>query len=43
VATLIRDTGEAAAVKMEHMTLQGSDPLYISLRSGGGFVGRFAK
>ena len=43
VATLIRDTGEASAVKMEHMTLQGSDPLYINLRSGGGFVGRFVR
>jgi len=43
LATLIRDSGEAAAVKMEHMTMEGSDPLYIDLRSGGGFVGRFVK
>ena len=43
VATLIRDTGEASAVKIEHLTLEGSDPLYIDLRSGGGFVGRFVR
>ena len=43
VATLIRDTGEASAVKIEHMTAQASDPLYVDLRSGGGFVGRFVR
>jgi alpha-glucosidase len=44
VATLIRDTGEASAVKIEHMTEESSsDPLYIDLRSGGGFVGRFVR
>jgi alpha-glucosidase len=43
LATLIRDTGEASAVKIEHLTLEGSDPLYIDLRSGGGFVGRFVR
>ncbi len=32
VATLIRDTGEASAVKIEHMTAQASDPLYVDLR-----------
>ena len=40
---LVRDTGEAAAVKIEHMTLTGNDALYIELRSGGGFAGRFTK
>jgi alpha-glucosidase len=43
VATLIRDTGEASAVKIEHLTAQASDPLYIDLRSGGGFVGKFVR
>ena len=43
VSTLIRDTGEAAAVKTEHLTLSRNDSLYIDLRSGGGFVGRFAR
>jgi len=42
-ATLIRDTGEAAAVQMEHVTLSRADTLYVNLRSGGGFVGRFVK
>jgi alpha-glucosidase len=37
-ATLIRDTAEAAAVKIEHLTLAPSDSLSIDLRSGGGFV-----
>jgi alpha-glucosidase len=40
---LIRDTGEAAAVKTETLTLRSSDSLYIDMRSGGGFVGRFAR
>ena len=43
VATLVRDTGEASAVKIETVTADRSDPLYIELRSGGGFVGRFVK
>jgi alpha-glucosidase len=43
ISTLIRDTCEAAAVKTEHLTLSRSDVLYLDLRSGGGFVGRFAK
>jgi alpha-glucosidase len=43
LSTLIRDTGEASAVKMEHPTLRSTDSLYIDLRSGGGFVGRFVK
>jgi len=25
------------------MTIEGRDPLYIDLRSGGGFVGRFVR
>jgi alpha-glucosidase len=40
-ATLIRDTGEAAAVKMESVSVTSSETLTIDLRSGGGFVGRF--
>lgn len=43
IATLLRDTGEAAAVKVEHLVLSRTDPLYVDLRSGGGFVARFAK
>jgi alpha-glucosidase len=43
LGTLIRDTGEASAVKIEHSTMERGDPLYIDLRSGGGFVGRFAR
>jgi alpha-glucosidase len=42
-ATLIRDTGEAAAVKIENVTFAAADPLFVNLRSGGGFVGRFVK
>jgi alpha-glucosidase len=43
LATLVRDAGEASAVKIEHMTLERGEPLYIDLRSGGGFVGRFVR
>jgi alpha-glucosidase len=42
-ATLVRDTGEAAAVKIENATLSGSDSLTLDLRSGGGFVGKFER
>jgi len=42
-ATLIRDTVEAAAVKIEHLTLAPSDSLSVDLSSGGGFVARFKK
>jgi hypothetical protein len=38
LATLLRDTGEPAALKVEHVTLSASDSLSIDLRSGGGFV-----
>ena len=41
VSTLVRDAQEAAAVKMEHVTLRRSDSLYLDLHSGGGFVGKF--
>jgi alpha-glucosidase len=41
VSTLVRDTDEAAAVKIEHVTLRRSESLDLNLRSGGGFVGRF--
>ncbi len=40
---LVRDRAEANDVKIEHATLRGSDALYIDMRSGGGFVGRFTK
>jgi alpha-glucosidase len=40
---LIRDTGEAAAVKVEHLTLSRNDTLFVDLRSGGGFIGRFQR
>jgi alpha-glucosidase len=43
IATLVRDTCEAAAVKIEHATLARNDTLYLDLRSGGGFVGRFTQ
>jgi alpha-glucosidase len=38
LATLLRDTTEPAALKVEHLTLSASDSLSIDLRSGGGFV-----
>jgi alpha-glucosidase len=37
-ATLVRDTSEPAAVKMEYLTLGPSESLSVDLRSGGGFV-----
>ena len=43
IATLARDTCEAAAVKIEHATFSRNDTLYIDLRSGGGFAGRFTQ
>ncbi|MGA2118472.1 MAG: glycoside hydrolase family 97 catalytic domain-containing protein [Bryobacteraceae bacterium] len=42
-ATLVRDAGEAAAVKIEQLTLSASDSLSVDLRSGGGFVARFKR
>jgi alpha-glucosidase len=42
-ATLLRDTGEAAAVKIENVTVAAADSLFLNLRSGGGFVARFMK
>ena len=42
-STLIRDTGEAAAVRTEHLVLSRTDVLHVDLRSGGGFVARFAR
>ena len=42
-AMLLRDQPEADDVKVEHVTLRAADPLYIKMRSGGGFVGRFTK
>ncbi|MGA2267281.1 MAG: glycoside hydrolase family 97 N-terminal domain-containing protein [Bryobacteraceae bacterium] len=43
VSTLVRDQPEADSVKIEHLTLRPADSLYISMRSGGGFVGRFTR
>jgi len=42
-STLLRDQAEADDVKVEHVTLGASDSLYIKMRSGGGFVGRFTR
>lgn len=42
-ATLISDQPEAEDVKIEHRTARASDSLYIRMRSGGGFVGRFSR
>lgn len=38
LGTLLRDTNEPAALKVEHLTLSSRDSLSIDLRSGGGFV-----
>jgi alpha-glucosidase len=40
---LLRDQPEAEDVKIEHQTLRAADSLYIKMRSGGGFAGRFTK
>jgi alpha-glucosidase len=37
-ATLLRDTGEPLALKVEHVMLSSTDSLAVDLRSGGGFV-----
>ncbi|PYV07578.1 MAG: glycoside hydrolase, partial [Acidobacteria bacterium] len=42
-SVLVRDAGEASAVKIEHMTSRSGDSISIDLRSGGGFVARFVK
>jgi alpha-glucosidase len=42
-STLLRDQAEADDVRIEHVTLRAADSLYIKMRSGGGFVGRFVK
>jgi alpha-glucosidase len=42
-ATLVRDAEEAAAVKIEQLTLAASDSLSVELRSGGGFVARLKR
>ncbi len=42
-AVLIRDQADPDSVKIEHHTLRSSDSLWITLRSGGGFVGRFTR
>ena len=42
-STLIRDQAEADDVRIEHQTARAVDSLYIKMRSGGGFVGRFTR
>jgi alpha-glucosidase len=42
-ATLVRDTGEAAAVKMESLIVSRTDSIFVDLRSGGGFVARLVR
>jgi alpha-glucosidase len=42
-ATLVRDAAEAAAVKLEQLTLAAGDSLSVDLRSGGGFVARLKR
>ncbi|HEY2019498.1 MAG TPA: glycoside hydrolase family 97 N-terminal domain-containing protein [Bryobacteraceae bacterium] len=42
-ATLLRDAADAEDVKIEHLTARATDALYVKMRSGGGFVGRFVK
>jgi alpha-glucosidase len=43
LGTLLRDTNEPAALKVEHLTLSSRDTLSVDLRSGGGFVAMLAK
>ncbi len=40
---LLRDQPEADEIKIEHASMRSSDSLYIKMRSGGGFVGRFLR
>jgi alpha-glucosidase len=42
-ATLLRDTNEPAALKVEHLTVSARDTLSVDLRSGGGFVAMLTK
>ncbi len=42
-AMLIRDQPEAEDARIENLTMRASDSLYIRMRSGGGFVGRFTR
>ena len=42
-ATLLRDTEAAAALKIEHLTLEAGDSLSVDLNSGGGFVAVFKR
>ncbi len=41
--TLVRDGAEAEDARIENLTMRASDSLYIRMRSGGGFVGRFTR
>jgi alpha-glucosidase len=43
VSTLVRDSVDPADVKVEHLTAKRNDSIYVDLRSGGGFIGRFSK
>jgi len=42
-ATLLRDAGDAAALKIGHLTLAPNDSLFVDPHSGGGFVARLEK
>jgi hypothetical protein len=42
-ATLLRDTNEPGALKVEHLTVSSRDTLSVDLRSGGGFVAMLQK
>jgi alpha-glucosidase len=42
-ATLVSDSGKADAVEIERKTMSRGDSLFITMRSGGGFVGRFSR
>ena len=42
-SVLLEDAAGARDMKVDHVTLRAADPLYITLRAGGGFVGRFRK
>ncbi len=42
-AALVGDATEAAAVDIRHKTMSSDDSLFIKMRSGGGFIGRFSR
>ena len=42
-SALLRDQSEAEDIRVEHASMRSTDALYLKMRSGGGFVGRFVK